>query len=295
MCTVRWHAVLRGWYHSVMSFNVLKIDGNVEPFNAQKLKHSLQKAGATPDEIASIVARIESLLYDGIKTQEIYRHAFELLRESESIVAARYSLRRALFNLGPTGFPFEDFLARLFAKEGYTTRTRLILQGNCAEHEIDVAAYKDDHSFVAEAKFHAHPGIKSDLQVTLYSFARLHDLRNAKVCSEDICGIKEMLIVTNTKFTTAAEKYAHCNGLKLLSWDQPQGDNLHDRIQNSGLYPITVLQSLSQSQKRALIQRGAIVVSDIIEKPHLLRHAHISPKRMEIVQNEALDLSKTRL
>jgi len=274
-----------------MSFTVVKADGNSEHFNVRKLKQSLQRSGATHDEITSIVAEVEAILHDGITTQEIYRHAFELLRQSEVVVAARYSLRRALFNLGPTGFPFEDFLARLFTTEGYTTKTRVILQGKCAEHELDVAAYKNDHSFVAEAKFHSHPGMKSDLQVALYSFARLHDLKEAKICSEDICGIKELMIVTNTKFTSAAEKYAECSGLQLLSWDYPKGNNLHDRIQKSGLYPITVLQGLSQTQKRALIERGVIVCGDLVARPHLLRHAHISPKRMEMVLSEALSLT----
>jgi hypothetical protein len=278
-----------------MSFNVVKNDGNVEKFNVHKLKQSLQRSGATPGEIDSIVSKIEGVLYDGIRTQEIYRHAFDLLRNSEAIVAARYSLRRALFNLGPTGFPFEDFLGRLFQHEGYETRTRVTLQGKCAEHEIDVAAYKADHSFVVEAKFHAHPGIKSDLQVALYSFARLHDLQGVTICNDDICGIKEFWIVTNTKFTSAAIKYASCNGIRTLSWDQPKENNLHDRIQKAGLYPITVLQGLSQSQKIALIDRGAIVCSDILEKPHLLRHAHISQKRTESVLAEAKSLCSSSL
>lgn len=279
----------------MMSFQVVKADGTFEAFNALKLKQSLQRSGATPIEITSIVSEIESILHDGMRTQEIYRHAFELLRNSEAVVAARYSLRRALFNLGPTGFPFEDFLARLFTYDGYKTRTRVILQGKCAEHELDVAAYKSDHSFVAEAKFHSHPGMKSDLQVALYSFARLHDLQEARICSEDICGIKELWIITNTKFTSAAEKYANCSGLKLLSWDYPKENNLHDRIQKSGMYPVTVLQSLSLSQKRALIDRGIIVCNDLLEKPHLLRHAHISPKRMEAVLAEAQNLSTARI
>lgn len=278
-----------------MSFNVVKNDGNVEKFNVRKLKQSLQRSGATEEEMEAIVAKIEGVLYDGIRTQEIYRHAFELLRQSEATVAARYSLRRALFNLGPTGFPFEDFLARLFQAEGYQTRTRVTLQGKCAEHELDVAAYRTDHSFVAEAKFHAHPGIKSDLLVALYSFARLYDLQGVKICNEDYCGIKELWIVTNTKFTSAAIKYAACNGVRTLSWDQPKQGNLHDRIQKAGLYPVTVLQSLSQSQKVALIERGAIVCGDIIEKPHLLRHVHISAKRTETVLQEARNLCNTSL
>ena len=266
---------------------VLKADGNLEAFNVSKLKRSLRRAGATNDEMASIVSKVESILHDGIRTQEIYRHAFELLRDSETPIAARYSLRRALFGLGPTGFPFEDFLSRMLQKEGYTTKTRVTLQGKCAEHELDVAAYREDHSLVVEAKFHARPGIKSDLQVTLYSFARLMDLQEQRICNEDHCGIKELMIVTNTKFTHTAVRYAECAGLTLLSWDYPKKNSLQDRIQNAGLYPITVLQSLSQSQKRALIDRGAIICKDILAKPQLLRHAHLSKKRTESVLAEA--------
>ncbi len=274
-----------------MSIKVTKADGSTEPFHTDKLQSSLRRAGATEGEIEDIVRQTEEVLYEGITTQEIYRLAFEMLRQSDAPIRARYSLRRALFGLGPTGFPFEDFLARLFQKEGYTTTTRVILQGHCAEHELDVAAYKDDHSFVAEAKFHSSPGVKSDLQVVLYSFARLHDLRSAKICNADICGIKELMVVTNTKFTTTAEKYAECSGLTLLSWDYPKENNLHDRIQKAKVYPVSVLQSISTTQKRALIDRGVIVCSDIIDKPHLLRYAHLSPKRMEQVIAEAESLT----
>ncbi len=144
---------------------------------------------------------------------------------------------------------------------------------------------------MAEAKFHSSPGVKSDLQVVLYSFARLHDLRSAKICNADICGIKELMVVTNTKFTTTAEKYAECSGLTLLSWDYPKENNLHDRIQRAKVYPVSVLQSISTTQKRALIDRGVIVCSDIIDKPHLLRYAHLSPKRMEQVIAEAESLT----
>lgn len=270
-----------------MTVQVVKADGNVEPFVENKLRKSLRRAGATNEEITDIILKVESILHDGISTQEIYRHAFELLRSSGAPIAARYSLRRALFGLGPTGFPFEDFLARLFQSEGYTTRVRVTLQGKCAEHELDIAAYKDDHSFVTEAKFHARPGIKSDLQVALYSYARLIDLSGVKICAQDNCGIKELLVVTNTKFTHTAQSYAECAGLQLLSWNYPKNNNLHDRVQKSGLYPITVLQSLSQSQKMTLIERGVITCSDLLKKPQLLRHIHISKKRSESVLSEA--------
>lgn len=273
-----------------MSVLVIKADGTTEPFVEDKLRRSLRRSGAQHAEVEEVVRNIESLLYDGIKTQEIYAKAFEYLRKIERPSAARYSLRRALFGLGPTGFPFEDFLARLFAAEGYRTSTRLKIMGNCVEHEIDVAAYTNESSFVAEAKFHSRPGIKSDLQVAMYSYARKLDLLGKRSCGKDICGIKNFMIVTNTKFTHTAERYAECVDLELLSWSYPKNNNLHDRIQRAGIYPITALADLSTAQKRELIRRGVILCKDIVEKPNLLRHIHISTKKTEAVLSESRQL-----
>jgi len=273
-----------------MSIQVVKADGKSEGFRVEKLQRSLKRAGATNKEISDIVSTVETNLHDGITTQEIYRHAFELLRQSDSPIQARYSLRRALFGLGPTGFPFEDFLSRMFEEEGYTTTTRVELQGKCALHELDVAAYNETDSFVVEAKFHSRPGVKSDLQVALYCFARLMDLSDTKICSTDVCGIKRLMIVTNTKFTSTAQEYGTCAGLELLSWNYPRENNLQDRIQKAGLYPITVLQTLNQSQKRALIAVGIIICKDLLKKPQSLRHVHLSQKKIDAVLAEATAL-----
>ena len=270
---------------------ITKADGSTEYFKVEKLRRSLRRAGAAPDEVNEIVAELTKSLRSGMFTQEIYREAFSLLRKHQAPAAARYSLRRALFGLGPTGFPFELFLSRLFELDGYKTTTGSIISGKCAEHEIDVAAYKDDHSFVAEAKFHARPGIKSDLQVAMYSYARLLDLKEAKICTDDICGIKEFWLITNTKFTSAAERYGECVGIKLLSWDYPRNNNLHDRIQKANIYPITVLQSLSPSQIETLISRNVILCREILTQPSVLRHLHLSTKKHEAVIQEATEIT----
>ncbi len=280
------------WYYLVVSITVTKADGSTEYFKIEKLRRSLRRAGATPTELTNIIIEIEKRLYDGITTQAIYRVAFELLRQTEQRAATRYSLRRALFGLGPTGFPFERYLGRVFEAEGYTAKTGILVGGHCAEHEIDVAAFKVDHSFVAEAKFHARPGIKTDLQVAMYSYARLLDLRDATICTDDICGIKEFWLITNTKFTSAAEKYANCVGVKLLSWDYPKKNNLHDRIQRAGVYPITVLASLSTSQIATLLQHDCILTHDIVVKPHILRHLHTTPSKIEAILNEARSIEQ---
>lgn len=271
---------------------VTKADGSSEHFIIEKLRRSLRRAGALPAEINDIVADVTKILHEGMPTQEIYRHAFSLLRESRLPAAARYSLRRALFGLGPTGFPFELFLGRLFEAGGYKTQTGIIIEGKCASHEIDIAAYSETHSFVGEAKFHARPGIKSDLQVAMYSYARLLDLKEAKICHEDICGIKEFWLITNTKFTSAAERYGQCVGLNMLSWDFPRNNNLHDRIQRAGVYPITVIQSLTAGQTETLIARGIILCSDLVTQPHILRHLHLSIRKQEAILQEAAEICK---
>ena len=275
-----------------MSFTVQKADGTSEYFKVEKLRRSLRRAGAGQTEINDIIERAERRLFNGMRTQEIYRLAFDMLRESGVTAATRYSLRRALLGLGPTGFPFEQFLGRLFASEGYTTRTGIELPGRCAPHEIDIAAYRADHSFIGEAKFHSRPGIKTDLQVAMYSYARLLDLKDVRICTDDICGIKEFWLITNTKFTTTAEKYGECVGITLLSWDYPRRNNLHDRIQRAGVYPLTVLQSLSHHHAMSLMQAGVVACSDILAEPHHLHQLHLTEAKRQAVIDEATSLTE---
>jgi hypothetical protein len=266
---------------------ILKADGTFEEFDPRKLITSLKRAGAQPAEIDTIVRDIEHSLQEGMRTQLIYQKAFEMLRASSDPVAAKYSLRRAVFNLGPTGFPFEDYLGKIFEAEGYKTKRRLTLRGKCALHEIDLAAYSPADSFIAEAKFHAHPGTKSDLQVALYSYARFLDLNAARICPEDVCGIISLYVITNTKFTTAATQYAACTGFNLLSWDYPKENSLHARIERHGLYPITALAHLSLRHKQRLLQEGVILCAEIKDNPQLLQQIGLRGAKLDAVLHEA--------
>lgn len=274
---------------------VIKADGTQEEFKPEKLRSSLRRAGAEQNEIEHVIEVVEQNKTPHLTTQMIYRQAFELLRQSAKPVAAKYSLRRALFGLGPTGFPFEDFVARVFEAEGYSTKTRLSIQGKCALHEIDVAGYRKDHSFVAEAKFHAQPGTKSDLQVALYSYARYLDLKAHPVCDEDTCGVVSMYIVTNTKFTRAAIDYAKCSGIELLSWGYPFENSLQDRVDRFGTYPITVLNTLSQTEKAALLQAGVILCMDIVKNPEVLSQNRVAEHKRGAVLEEARELSHKKI
>lgn len=271
---------------------VTKADGTVEKFDPMKLRRSLKKSGAKTGDIEDIVREIEIKAHDGMRTQEIYRLAFAMLKGTKTEVVARYALRRALFGLGPTGFPFEKFLGRLFETQGYKTTTGITMKGRCALHEIDLAAYRSDHSFIAEAKFHARPGLKSDLQVAMYSYARLLDLADQKICAADICGVKSLKIITNTKFTAAAVKYAKCSGVDLLAWDFPKEENLYSMIDKSKLFPVTVLTSLSNSQKAQFLDAGLIIASDILTKTREISALGLSERKLEALISEVRQLSE---
>lgn len=135
--------------------NVIKHSGHVVPFDVEKLRLSLQKSGATPALIEESLAQIQNQMYEGITTKQIYKMAFAILKKASNGHAARYNLRSALQMLGPAGFFFEKFIARLYTAEGFKTRTNLTLQGKCVSHEVDVMLKKENLISMIECKFHS--------------------------------------------------------------------------------------------------------------------------------------------
>ena len=122
---------------------IVKHSGDIVEFNPDKLKSSLLKSGASTVVVENILQTIRKQMYEGISTKHIYKMAFGLLKKTANSHAARYNLREAIRLLGPAGFFFEKYIARLFASEHYETKTNITLQGKCVSHEIDVLIKKD--------------------------------------------------------------------------------------------------------------------------------------------------------
>lgn len=139
---------------------VVKANGDKELFDVNKLEHSLKRAGASSKVIEDILQHINAHLNNEITTHEIYKHAFELLHKEEKPIALKYSLKRAIQELGPSGFPFEEFIAAIFRQKGYEAETGKIVKGFCVEHEIDVVAWNHEKLIMVEAKFNNEPGTK---------------------------------------------------------------------------------------------------------------------------------------
>lgn len=263
---------------------ITKADGDQEPWDPQKLELSLSRAGASREARNHIVSKIETEIVSGMRTEDIYRRAFEYLRTEAALpVAARYSIKRAVFALGPSGFPFEQFLAEVLRAHGWSTKTGVALTGRCAPHEVDVLAEKNGKRIGIEAKFHNEAGGKTDIKDALYVHARYQDLGRAP---EKNSRVDEGWLVTNTRFTRNAIRYAQCSNLTLLGWDFPRNNGLLKMIEDARVHPITALTTLTDGEKQRLMQQN-IVLCRNVQTGHLLEEHGVKPNRIPNVLDEA--------
>ena len=240
---------------------VQKANGEREPFSELKLARSLSRSGSSPKLTESIVRHIRDGLKDGMKTRDIYSRAIELLGAEKVPLAARYSLKEALMEMGPSGHPFEALVGEIMKTLGCQVSLRQTLKGRCVNHEVDVVARKGNRHIMVETKFHNSHGFKSDVKIPLYVKARFDDILQS---SDRKQHIHEAWLVTNTKFSQDAIKYGRCNDMNLIGWDYPSSGSLQEIIEKSQLTPITSLKSLTTAQKRSLIRRDKVLCSDLL-------------------------------
>ena len=272
---------------------IVKHSGDIVDFNPEKLKNSLLKSGAGKQEVETILQAIKSQIYDGISTKQIYKMAFALLKKTANSHAARYNLREAIRLLGPAGFFFEKYIARLFASEHYETVTNLTLQGKCVSHEIDVLVKKNHAIAMVECKYHVGRDAASDVKVPMYILSRFNDLKERQHAIFDKKdSILKCWIVTNNRFTVDAIDFAKCSGLNLLSWNYPEDNNLKTKNDNRYLYPVTCLTTLSISEKEKLLILDVILVKEMIHNSDCLEKIGLSPNRIKNVLKEASELCR---
>jgi hypothetical protein len=222
--------------------NVLKATGQLEPFSEKKLRLSIERVGIPETLQNTAVIQIKNKLYDNIPTSEIYNHVLEFLEKSSYHLShTKYSLKQSIMDLGPTGYPFEDYVSEILKLEGYQTEIRQVLQGRCISHEIDIVATKNNLKSMIECKFHNVAGIKSQVHVPLYTKARFDDIKEKN-------NLTEVWLITNTRLSSDALSYALCSNIKVISWDYPERGSFRDLIEKHKLYPITISTNLSQTK-----------------------------------------------
>ena len=273
-----------------MDKNIIKANGNIEPYNEEKINSSFRKAGASPEIAAEATKTIIKKIKNNMSTDEIYHKALSHLKVLEPRVALKYSLKRAIMNMGPEGYIFEKYIAKILQEHGFTTEVGQILKGYCVEHEVDVVAKKENKTFLMECKYHNSPGTKSDIKTALYIHSRFLDIEKAyRQKNNDSHPCLEAWLVTNTKCTTDAVRYSVCTGLKILAWHYPRRENLQYFIESKKLYPVSILFGITERQKEILFDSDIILVKELRDcsKDSLAGLISVSQPEASKILNEA--------
>ncbi len=276
-----------------MDSNVLitKASGEKVQFSEQKLRNSLLHSGARPEEVDAVIEEIAGKLYPEMPTKAIYKLAFTLLKESSRHLAAKYHLKGAIMELGPSGFPFEKYVGELLRHQGYKVKVGEMVQGLCVQHEVDVIALLNNYQLMIECKYHNLKGTICDVKIPLYIQSRFKDIEVQWV-QQNKSMTYQGGVVTNTRFSDDAIKYGNCAGLKLIGWDYPAKGSLKDMIDELGLYPITCLTALTKNEKQWLLERKIVLCQELCNNVRQLEHAGVSLGRMDVVLQEIHQLCR---
>ncbi len=272
---------------------IKKASGEEEPFSTDKLERSLLNAGARRETVSEIVADIENWIYPGITTKKIYARAFSMLHKERTSSSLRYRLKQAIYELGPTGYPFEILIGKLFRHLGYQTEVGVVVDGKCVTHEMDVIATLDHVQHLVECKYHKDQGKQVSVQVPLYVRSRVDDIVAKRQSMAEYQGYSfKGWVVTNTRFSDDSTQYGVCSGLNLLAWSYPEGDGLKENIEKFKLYPITILRRLTAKEKQILLDQGIVTCMQALENPDSINNLNLSAPKYKALMNELKDICR---
>ena len=221
-------------------------------------------------------------------SKEIYRLAHARLRKASRACGLRYTLKQALFRLGPTGYPFERYVADIYRDYGYRTEVGTTLKGRCVSHEIDVLAVNDKEVTVMECKYHNAKGTTTDIKVALYVDSRVRDLEPTMIAAYP--GRKYFgRLVTNTRCTADAVEYCRCRNLDVLSWSYPRKRSLEEMIEKRKLYPVTIVAGIRAGLVQRLIEEGILPLRELlaIDQRRLQSLLDLSPRKARLLKDKA--------
>ena len=273
-----------------MAIRITKASGRQEEFDIQKLINSLIRSGAPPEAAAEIAQEIERQTAPLSRTEDIYRRAKKLLRRFNRATGMRYSIKKAIFALGPSGYPFEKYFGKVLSHYGYRVETGRIIKGYCVSHEVDVVAGNDNAYTFIECKYHSDGGKATDVKTALYVHARFQDIRKGLLReARGEMAYRDGWLVTNTRCSTDALQYAECAGLRIISWRYPEKGSLERLIEDKGLYPVTVLHSLKKGMLEPLLRADIVLAQDIadMDMQTFTRVSGLDARAADVLKKEA--------
>jgi len=265
---------------------VTKLNGEKEQFSVNKIINSAKRAGATDYLAKKIARKIEKEVYQNIKTSEIFDSIKSELKKEDAYVALRFSLKDAMKKLGPAGFCFEEFVRNILSNYGMKVNINKVVNGVCSGYELDFLAEKENLIYLGECKYRNDSKDRIDINVCLKSYAILDDIKEANRFGDKHVNF---LIVTNSKFTTEAIKYANCKKIELLGWNYPKNGGLESLIESKKLYPITILPSFKGYLMEVFKKENLMIVDRVfdIDIEKFSKRYNIPKRQLEDLRREA--------
>ena len=76
----------------------------------------------------------------------------------------------------------------------------------------------------------------------------------------------------------------------MTSWGHPKGDGLKDRVDRSGLHPLTALDSITKAEKIKLLNTGIVLCKELHNNQNLLGKIGISKTRQKVILKQSYEL-----
>jgi len=266
---------------------IIKSSGDKAEFDPAKVKRSMLRGGADEKTADEILELLQKQLHDGMTTRQVYKIVFDQLKKHKACVACRYDLRNALLRLGPAGYKFEKYVASILNAYRYDAHApEEDIEGSCVMHEVDVIAEKDNRKIFIEAKFRNQFNGNVDLKDTMATWARFLDLVDGSAVGK--CPhFDEAWIVTNARFSDRARQFGICKGMHMIGWNIPKERTFAQMVDHVSLYPVTVLDDLTQAELDKLSHHGIMLCKEVTEMDsnELQDKLDISEKRvLELVK-----------
>lgn len=249
------------------SIHVTKFDGSRQAYLRWKVVRTCVRMGASEQVANKIVDKIETKLYDGIRTKKILQMIFRYMRQYKPEIAYQIDLRNAI-SLLRSKPDFEKFVGTLLEEQGYSIKTNQFVDGECITHEIDAIATKTkgkkEEVLYVEVKHHSRPHTYTGVEVALETYARFLDMKAGYKTGKNKIGFTRAALICNTKLSEHAERYAQHKKIMSIGWNSPKDHGLERIIEKYKLYPITFLKSMNRDTAIRLIDEGIILLRQLV-------------------------------
>ncbi|MFH1404891.1 MAG: ATP cone domain-containing protein [Patescibacteria group bacterium] len=267
-----------------MQYMIKKANGELVPFDEQKVINCIKRLGVTDEMVTTVLASVKKQLKQNMQTRNIYAIVQKELKRQVPWAAARYNLRDAILRFGPAGFNFEKYVASILTAYGYKTELPTELKGACITHEVDVTAEKEGRTAFIEAKFRHEYSTHINVKDALATWARFLDLVDGSKI--DLCPhFDEAWIVTNARFSNQVLQYGHCKNMVLIGWNHPRERTFAQMVDHEALYPITVVHDLKRNELEIFAKSNIMLCKEMVnmDNSELKKITGLPLKRIEYI------------